>query len=91
MAKKKNSSKVGLTEAQKLQAKKDAFTRVVPQRVNNAIKAIRLVKQCASANYVSSDEQKRAVFTAIENEVRELKEAFQGNVKAAGGFALPKG
>lgn len=91
MAKKKNSTKPSMTEAQKLQAKKDAFTRVVPQRVNNAIKAIRLVKQCASANYVSSDEQKRAVYTAIQNEVKELVEAFQGNIKAAGGFTLPKG
>lgn len=89
MGKKKSSTTPVRTEAQKLQDKKDAFTRVVPQRVNNAIKAIRLIKQCASANYSSSDAQKRAVYTAIQNEVKELVEAFQGNVKAAGGFSLP--
>lgn len=89
MAKKSASTTKPKTEAEKLQEKKDAFMRVVPQRVNNAVKAIRLVKQCASANYVSSDEQKRAVILAIKNEARELEEAFQGNVKSAGGFVLP--
>jgi len=89
MGKKKNTTTSVKTEAQKLQDKKDAFTRVVPQRVDNAIKAIRLVRQCASVNYSASDEQKRAVITAISNEVKELTEAFQGNFKTSGGFSLP--
>jgi hypothetical protein len=90
MSKKPKSTKPQMSEAEKLQAKKDAFVRVITPRMNNAIKAIRLVKQCASANYVSSDVQKRAVYTAINNEAKELMEAFQGNVKAAGGFTLPE-
>jgi len=90
MPKKSKNATVPKTEAEKLQDKRDAFTRVVPQRVNNAIKAMRLVKQCASANYVATDAQKRAVMTAINNEAKEVTEAFQGNVKAVGGFSLPK-
>jgi len=89
MAKKKDVQTKPLTEAEKVQAKKEAFTRVVPQRVNNAIKAIRLVKQCGSANYLSTDEQKRAVTTAIMNEVKELEAALAGNAPSTGGFKLP--
>ncbi|GAI95797.1 unnamed protein product [marine sediment metagenome] len=89
MGKKKGSNSPALTEAQKLQAKKDAFTRVVPQRVDNAIKAIRLVSQCASPNYSSTDIQKQAIIVAIENEVKLLKEFFKGNGKQSGGFKLP--
>lgn len=89
MAKKKQETGKVLTEAEKLQAKKDAFIRVVPQRVNNAIKAIRLVRQCASVNYISSDEQKRAIVLALTNEVKELTASFEGKAQAAGGFALP--
>jgi hypothetical protein len=91
MAKSKSKNKPEQTEAEKLQAKKDLFARVVPTRVNNAVKAIRLVKQCASNSYSATQEQKNAVVTAIMNEVTELKEAFEGNAKAAGGFTLPKG
>ena len=78
-----------VTEVEKVQAKKEAFVRVVPQRVNNAIKAIRLVRQCASSNYVSSDEQKKAICIAISNEVKELVSCFEGKAQAVGGFALP--
>ena len=89
MVKKKQETDKVLTEAEKLQAKRDAFTRVVPQRVNNAIKAIRLVKQCGSANYVSTDVQKRAVVTVIMNEVKELEATLEGNAPSTGGFKLP--
>ena len=78
-----------LTDVDKVQAKKEAFIRVVPQRVNNAIKAIRLVRQCASVNYSSSDEQKRAIVLALTNEVKELTASFEGKALAFGGFALP--
>lgn len=89
MAKKKEEVEKGLTDAEKVQAKKEAFIRVVPQRVNNAIKAIRLVRQCSSINYVSSDEQKKAICIAISNEVKELVSCFEGKAQAVGGFALP--
>lgn len=90
MAKKTEKPKKEMTEAEKQQEKKDLFARTVPTRVNNAIKHIRLVKQCASNNYASSPEQKRAVVTAITTAVDELKEAFAGNLKSSGGFSLPE-
>lgn len=89
MAKAKAAGAKVMTEAEKIASKKDAFMRVVPNRVNNAVKALRLVRQCSSSNYLSSDEQKRAILTAIGAEVKELEASFAGKASSGGGFVLP--
>jgi hypothetical protein len=76
MAKK---NKVVLTEsakAEKLQAKKDAFVRVVTPRVNKACKAISLVANCATSNYSYISEQAAAITAALQRAVDGVVTAY---------------
>lgn len=90
MAKDKAEKKVVLTEAQKQTAKKDAFERLIKPRVDKLSKAAQAVRQCVSANYVSTDAQKRAVVVACKVEFDAITTAYEGKGGSIGGFTLPK-
>lgn len=69
MAKVRKVVMTPMLQAEKLQAKRDAFMRVVTPRVNKACKAIRLVGNCAAANYIYSPEQAAAITAALQRSV----------------------
>lgn len=89
MAKAKDSKEKPRTEQEVQAEKAAAFIRVVTGRVNNAVKSIRLVKQCASSNYVYTGTQAKAVILALKAAVQEAEDAFGGKPSAVGGFQLP--
>jgi len=82
------------TPAKKSQAERDAekvarFKKVAPKRVTRAIKAIRGVAKCASANYKYTPEQAKAIDAALSEEMSKLLAAFSGSVARATEFTLP--
>jgi len=89
MAKKSDSTKPELTEAQKVQAKKDAFARVVGPRVTKAVKAIELVGSCATKAYTYNIGQTDAIVSALQAAVNNVKDRYAGKAGSDGGFKLP--
>ena len=89
MAKKPNGSRPVLTEAQKLQVKRDNFIRVLPPRMDKALKAIRMVGDCTLPSYSYSPEQSKAVTDKLTAAVSEVTKRFAGVAGKSGGFVLP--
>jgi len=89
MARKRNSNKPPLTDAQKLQVKRDNFARVCPKRMDKALKAIRMVGDCTLATYSYTSEQASAVTNELYRALNEVKERFAGVQGKSGGFKLP--
>ena len=86
---KKNSNKPPLTEAQKKQAKVDNFTRVLPPRMDKALKAIRMVGDCTNPTYAHTDEQGNAIVNKLRAAVEDVESRFAGEPGKGGGFQLP--
>lgn len=89
MAKKQDSNKPVLTEAQKKQVKVDNFARVLPPRMDKALKAIRMVGDCTLPSYLYTTEQSQAVVDKLFAAVNEVKERFSGVQGKSTGFKLP--
>ncbi len=67
-----------------------AFTRLAQGRTNKAIKAISLIAQLTGSAYESSEVAQRAIVTALEASVEQVKEVFAGKAKATDSFKLPE-
>ena len=89
MPPKKNSNKPELTEAQKQQVKRDNFARVLPKRMDKALKAIRMVGDCTLPSYLYTEEQGKAVADGLQASVDGVKSRFSGKPGKSGGFTLP--
>lgn len=90
MPPKRNSNRPELTEAQKKQKKKDNFARVLPRRMDKALKAIRMVGDCTLPTYSYNEEQSKYVVAQLQKAVDAVKQRFSGEQGKAGGFVLPK-
>lgn len=80
-----------MTDAEKVQYKRDAFVRLVKPRVDKLCKAAEQVRQCASINYISTDAQKKAVVEACRVAFEGIERAYSGGGTVSGGFQLPQG
>ena len=89
MKTKGNSTRPVLTEAQKKQAKVDNFARVLPPRMDKALKAVRMVGDCTLPTYSYTEEQAKAVIDKLYAAVNDVKARFSGEQGKAGGFILP--
>jgi len=90
MAKKRETNTSPLTEAQKLQVKRDNFTRVLPPRMDKALKAIRMVGDCTNPTYLYNGIQGDAVMDKLQSAVDDVRRRFAGEQGKSGGFELPK-
>lgn len=79
-----------MTDTEKVQYKKEAFIRLIKPRVDKFAKAGQAVKQCASANYISSQNQKSAVIAACQVVMDGIVSAYTGGGGVVGGFTLPE-
>lgn len=62
--------------------KTDKFVVIAEKRVNNAIKAIRLIGNLSNTNnYSYSDEQIKLIFKALESELKHARLRFSTEVK----------
>lgn len=89
MGKRRNTSTPPLTDAQKLQKRRDNFARVLPPRMDKALKAIRMVGDCTLPSYSYTAEQAQAVVGVLQMAVDTVKERFAGEPGKSGGFTLP--
>lgn len=89
MGKKRNNSTPALTDAQKQRKKEDNFARVLPKRMDKALKALRMVGDCTLPSYSYTPEQAKAVTDKLYAAVSEVKERFSGVQGKSGGFKLP--
>ncbi|HLC31469.1 MAG TPA: hypothetical protein VJK51_02285, partial [Candidatus Nanoarchaeia archaeon] len=61
----------------KEESKKDRFKRIATRRVNDILYKLRLLGNCANTSvYDYNDEDKRKIFSAIDEELRRAKLAF---------------
>lgn len=67
-----------------------AFARLATGRTNKAVKAISLIAQLTGSAYESTEVEQRAVVTALEVAVEQVKDTFAGNAKSSDTFKLPK-
>lgn len=89
MANRKGSTTTAPTEAEKKQVRRDNFARVLPPRMDKALKAIRMVGDCTNATYLYDEVQAKAVTDMLQNAVNDVKARFAGEPGKAGGFTLP--
>ena len=68
---------------------KQAFTRLAQGRTNKAVKSISLIAQLTGTAYESTEVQQRAIVTALEASVEQVKEVFAGKAKSSDSFKLP--
>lgn len=90
MAKKKDTNQQPLTEAEKKQVKRDNFARVLPPRMDKALKAIRMVGDCTLPSYTHTEAEGQAVVDRLFAAVNEVKSRFSGEKGKSGGFVLPQ-
>jgi hypothetical protein len=89
MAKQGSFKKEVLTPEQRLQTKKENFTRVITPRMRRALKSIHLLRNCTSQNYAYSPEQAVAVINALLAAVSQIEAAFTKQIKSQAEFSLP--
>lgn len=68
----------------------DAFQRLATGRTNKAVKAISLIAQLTGSAYESTAVEQRAIVTALQAAVEQVKETFEGKAKSSDTFKLPK-
>jgi len=90
MGKKRNSTTPPLTDAEKKQVKRDNFARVLPPRMDKALKAIRMVGDCTLPTYTYSEEQAAAILAGLKQALDAVAKRFAGVASKTGGFTLPK-
>lgn len=78
---KKSSVPTNETKAQK-------FVRLGNKRVPKALKAIKQIAQLGGNGYESSPEQRAKIVTALESEVKAVKDIFAGQRPKAEAFTL---
>ena len=68
----------------------DKFKKLATQRVNNALKQIKLISNLANKRtYDYSDDQVRAIFNALKSEVETAQAKFKaGNSQGGNNFSL---
>lgn len=59
------------------ETKQQKFVRLANQRVNNAIRKIRLVANLGGSGYEGSPEQKSKIVNALASEVNKVANAFK--------------
>lgn len=60
--------------------KRKKFVELAEKRVNNALRVIRLISNLAnSKNYDYEENHAKEIVSALEREIRHLKQAFQSN------------
>ena len=89
MGKQRNSTKPPLTDAEKLQVKRDNFARVLPPRMDKALKAIRMVGDCTLPTYSCTTEQAKVIVKTLVEAVGVVADRFEGVPSKSGGFKLP--
>lgn len=89
MANKKGSTKPALTDAQKLQVRRDNFLRVLPPRMDKALKAIRMVGDCTLPTYSYDSKQSKSIVDGLQAAVDGVASRFSGEPGKSGGFQLP--
>jgi len=67
----------------------EAFVRLAQGRTNKAVKSISLIAQLTGSAYESTETQQRAIITALEASVEQVKDVFAGNAKSSDSFKLP--
>jgi len=90
MKQKGNSSTPALTDAQKLQVKRDNFSRVLPPRMDKALKAIRMVGDCTNPTYLYTEKQSTAIVAKLQAALDDVQARFAGKQGKSGGFELPQ-
>ncbi len=83
----KKSARGSATSADETPAQ--CFVRLAQGRTNKAVKAISLIAQLTGSAYESTDVQKRAIVTALEASIDQVKEVFAGTIKSSDSFKLP--
>tara|TARA_B100001057_G_scaffold459016_1_gene508817 strand:- start:308 stop:523 length:216 start_codon:yes stop_codon:yes gene_type:complete len=68
----------------------EKFKKLATQRVNNALKQIKLISNLANKRtYDYSDDQVRAIFNALKSEVETAQAKFKaGNSQGGNNFSL---
>ena len=89
MGKRRNSTTPALSDAQRLQIKRDNFARVLPPRIDKALKAIRMVGDCTLPTYTYTSEQATSIVNMLVSAVAEVGDRFAGVPGKTGGFKLP--
>lgn len=89
MGKARNTNAPALSDAQKKQVRRDNFARVLPKRMDKALKAIRMVGDCTNPTYAHTDEQGNAIVNKLRAAVDEVEARFGGVQGKSGGFQLP--
>jgi len=89
MGKQRNSTTLPLTDAEKKQVKIDNFLRVLPPRMDKALKAIRMVGDCTLPSYLCTTEQAKVIVKALLEAVGVVSDRFEGVPGKSGGFKLP--
>jgi hypothetical protein len=75
------------------ESKADKFQRIAERRVNETLRALRLLGNLANRqNYEYSDEQASSLVAAVDQEVRALRFKFKSDMAASGRpFRFKKG
>lgn len=61
------------------ESKRERFVRIAEARTNKIIEMIRLLGNCSNrVNYDYTEEDIKKIFTAIDKEVKQAKNAFLG-------------
>ena len=69
--------------------KRKKFVELAENRVNNAIKQIKLIGNLANkSNYDYDTEDFQKIFRAVDDEVKNMKAKFQGSKQKQQGFSL---
>jgi len=89
MRTKGNSHKPAEEIAKKAQVRMDNFARVLPPRMDKALKAIRMVGDCTNPTYAYTDVQGNAIVNKLRAAVEDVELRFAGEQGKSGGFKLP--
>lgn len=89
MSKPQNKNQKDLTPESKAQVKRAAFRKVVTPRVGKALKAIGLIGNCASDNYLSTPGQVGAILASLQHAVDTVAERYKDQGEKRSAFELP--
>lgn len=88
MTEQKKSTKDTRTAEQKIKDKQAAFVRIVQPRVDKALKAISLVGNCATSNYLYTSEQAARIGMVLDKAVVSVQEKYAKKTTESTGFSL---
>jgi len=74
-----------------MENKRERFVRIAETRTNKILDMVRLLANCANkSNYDYNEEDVKQIFTAIEKEVKNAKNAFLGLESTEEKFTLKR-